>query len=67
MRSKEAWGSIKTTSKCKDSERQGDGHPMKSYVHDQVGNITEAFASRVKELAANISELFTPPVCSLSE
>lgn len=32
---------------------------MKSYVHDQVGNNTEAFASRVKDLAANTSELFT--------
>jgi len=38
---------------------------MKSYVHDHVGNDTEAFASRVKELAANTSELFTPPECGL--
>lgn len=39
---------------------------MKSNVHNLVGNITEAFASLVKELAANTSELFTPLACTLS-
>lgn len=51
------------TVRCKDSEQRGSGHPMKSYVHDQAGNDTEAFAYHVKELEANTSELFTPSVC----
>jgi hypothetical protein len=55
------------TIRCKDSEQQGDGHPIKSFVHDQVGNNTEAFASRVKESAANTSELFAPTACTLPE
>lgn len=55
------------TVRCKDSEQRGGGHPMKSYVHDQAGNNTEAFAPRVKELAANTSELFTPAVCPFFE
>jgi hypothetical protein len=38
---------------------------MKSYVHDQVGNNTEHFASGVKNLAANTSELFPPSSCAL--
>ena len=55
------------TIRCKDSEQQDDCHPTKSYVHDQVGNNTEAFASHVKESAANTSELFAPTACTLLE